>query len=119
MIDDLAGISKCGCDSIELNSYINTKIKSKKLTCGADKCKTMHISKKKNDTKANCNELRSIGSQYENKMKNVDHDKYLGDHISNDVSNDINIEERSKNGNWDCITSNFNIKRSNFRISLL
>ena len=25
MIDDLAGISKCGCDSIDLNSYINTK----------------------------------------------------------------------------------------------
>ena len=37
MIDDLAGISKCGCDSIVLNSYINTKIKSKKLTCGSEK----------------------------------------------------------------------------------
>ena len=55
----------------------------------------MHISKKKNDIK-NCNELRSVGFQQENKMKNVDSEKYLGDYISNDGSNEINIEERWK-----------------------
>ena len=45
MIDDLACVSTCGVESVKLNSYINYKISSKRLQCGADKCKKMHIGK--------------------------------------------------------------------------
>ena len=37
MIDKLAAISKCGPDSIALNTFINEKIKAKKLELGPKK----------------------------------------------------------------------------------
>ena len=43
MIDDLMCISTCGLATLQMNSFINYKISSKKLQCGTEKCKKMHI----------------------------------------------------------------------------
>ena len=39
MMDDLCSISTCGIETLKSNSYINDKISSKKLQCGANKYK--------------------------------------------------------------------------------
>ena len=39
MMDDLCSISTCGIETLKSNSYINYKISSKKLQCGANNCK--------------------------------------------------------------------------------
>merc|ERR1712080_328178 len=46
MIDDIAAVAKCGIESVQLNSYINTKIKSNKLKFGPNKCVKLHINNK-------------------------------------------------------------------------
>ena len=51
MVDDLNCISKCGLESIELNTFINTQIELKKLRFhvpddkGKSKCHKLHIGK--------------------------------------------------------------------------
>ena len=97
MIDDLAGISKCGVESIELNTYINEKIKAKKLELGPDKCVKMHIKGKKSEDTCPT-KLISETLSGKSEMKTVNYVKYLGDYISNDGSNDKNIEDRWKKG---------------------
>ena len=49
MIDDLAALSKCGPESIALNTYINEKIKAKKMEFGPEKCVKLHIKGKKDE----------------------------------------------------------------------
>ena len=57
-VDDLNGISKCGKDSLSLNSYINTQIELKKLRFhtadakGRSKCHKLHIGKLTRDCPA-------------------------------------------------------------------
>ena len=43
MVDDVCDIYSCGVEAVKLNSYLNYKISSKKLQCGTQKCKKMHI----------------------------------------------------------------------------
>ena len=51
MVDDLIGISKCGHQSVELNTYITTQIEMKRLRFhvpdinGKTKCHQIHIGK--------------------------------------------------------------------------
>ena len=60
MIDYINGISKCGLDSIALNTFIKTHIELKKLKFhvpdekGKSKCHKLHIEPKK----STCPELR-------------------------------------------------------------
>ena len=89
-IDDLAGISKCGDNSIKLNIFINTKIELKKLQFHTDKCVTMHVGK----NCSNCPTPRVHG----HKMSKVSEIKYLGDIISSDGKNSKNIKERVSKG---------------------
>ena len=48
-LDDLNGISKCGLDSVELNTFLTTQIELKKLKFhtsnkqGKSKCQKMHV----------------------------------------------------------------------------
>ena len=43
MMNDVCVISTCGVEALKSNSFLNYKISSKKLQCGSNKCKQMHI----------------------------------------------------------------------------
>jgi hypothetical protein len=92
MVDDLLGVAKCGLLSIRMNTFINTNIELKKLefhTPGPDgksKCHVMHVGKKN----SLCPDLQVHGTL----MQKVSHDTYLGDVISADGSNTLNIKNR-------------------------
>ena len=96
MVDDLVGIASCGHSSLALNTFINTQIELKKLKFhtpdekGKSKCNVMHIG---NNTGI-CPELPVHGTV----MQNISHDKYLGDIVSLDGSNDQNISSRVAKG---------------------
>ena len=96
MVDDLLGVSKCGLDSISLNTFINSQIELKKLefhTPGPDgktKCHVMHVGKKSSI----CPRLKVHGTD----MQEVQSDKYLGDVISADGSNTLNVKKMVSKG---------------------
>ena len=46
MVDDTLGISKCGNQAIQLNSVINSFIKTQRLTLSKEKSFVVHIGKK-------------------------------------------------------------------------
>ena len=96
MVDDLLAMAKCGLDSKNLNIDINTMIEMKKLDFhtpdlnGKSKCHTMHIGKRNE----NCPKLKVHGYD----MEKVSSDCYLGDIISSDGKNKLNIEARVAKG---------------------
>ena len=51
MMDDLLCVSECGHRSLMINAYINHKTSSKKLQFRIDKCKKMHVGKRKEEYK--------------------------------------------------------------------
>ena len=89
-VDDLGGISKCGSQSLSLNSFINTQIEHKKLRFhttdvkGSSKCHKLHIGRVTRD----CPALKVHGTE----MLEVKDDKYLGDILSSDGKNTKNIK---------------------------
>ena len=96
MVDDILTISKCGNSSLELNTFVNAQIESKKLKFhtpdvnGKTKCHYLHIGKSSNL----CPELQVHGT----KMERVTEDSYLGDIISEDGKNGKNIKNRIAKG---------------------
>ena len=96
MVDDLLGVSKCGLDSISLNTFINTQIEVKKLefhTPGLDgktKCHVMHVGKESSI----CPKSKVHGAD----MQKVTSDEYLGDIISADGTNTLNVAKRVSKG---------------------
>ena len=96
MVDDLLAMARCGTESNEVNVFINTEIEMKKLKFhvpdreGKSKCNKMHIGKRKMD----CQGLKVHGCP----MKEVGNDTYLGDIISSDGKNTLNIESRVSKG---------------------
>ena len=95
-VDDLNGISKCGTDSIALNTFITTQIEMKRLRFhtpderGKSKCHKMHIGK----SSSTCPELQVHGTV----MQNSTEEAYLGDIISSDGKNTKNIKDRISKG---------------------
>ena len=95
-IDDLSGISKCGIESIELNTFLTTQIELKKLKLhtldkhGKSKCVKLHIGKKSEF----CPTLKVHGT----KMPEVSEESYLGDILSSDGKNTKNIKNRISKG---------------------
>ena len=95
-VDDLNGISKCGSDSLGLNTFINTQIELKKLRFhvtdknGKSKCHKMHIGK----SMISCPTLKVHGTC----MQEVTEDRYLGDILSSDGKNTKCIKERISKG---------------------
>jgi hypothetical protein len=95
-VDDLNGISKCGEESMALNTFITTQIELKKLKfhvpdkTGKSKCHKMHIGKKNTF----CPTLKVHGSI----MQEVTEDVYLGDIIRSDGNNTKNIRQRISKG---------------------
>ena len=96
MVDDLLAIAKCGTESNDVNIFINNEIEMKKLRFhipdseGKSKCNKMHIGKRKMD----CQGLKVHGCP----MTEVSSDTYLGDTISSDGKNTLNIEKRVAKG---------------------
>ena len=96
MVDDILVVSKCGQESLDVNTYVNTKIELKKLKFhtpdknGKTKCHKLHIGKSSHL----CPELRVHGT----KMVQVTEDTYLGDVISSDGTNVKNIQKRVGKG---------------------
>ena len=96
MVDDLLGVARCGEQSVELNTTINTRIEMKKLKFhtpdanGKSKCHTLHIGK---NSEA-CPSLKVHGHP----MEKVLSDTYLGDVISSNGRNKLNIESRIAKG---------------------
>ena len=96
MCDDLNGVARCGLESVALNSFITTQIELKKLRFhvpdekGKSKCQKIHIGK----NHETCPVLRVHGAV----MEEVTHSTYLGDIISADGKNNLNIKNRVAKG---------------------
>ena len=92
MVDDLIGVSTCGHQSVELNTYITTHIELKKLRFhvpdekGKTKCHHIHVGK----PSICCPQLKIHGHN----MERVKQDTYLGDILSYDGKNKVNISDR-------------------------
>ena len=90
MCDDIASISRCGIDSIKTNAIINSKIESKKLEFGPNKCYNIHVGSNLDNW---CN-LKVHSS----KMVQKDSEVYLGDVICNSGKNEKNITKKANQG---------------------
>ena len=90
MCDDVASFSLCGVESVMTNAIINAMIESKKLEFGPSKCYNLHIGKNKHF----CQDLKV----HKDVMNKKQFETYLGDVVSNDATNDLNVEKRRNNG---------------------
>ena len=96
MVDDLLAVSHCNINSVAVNVFINTQIEMKKLEFhtpdlnGKSKCHKIHIGK----DNPLCPDLKVHGT----KMGQVNHDTYLGDIVSHDGSNKLNVRSRIGKG---------------------
>ena len=114
MVDDLLTISECGHKTAMISSFINFKTDMKKLQFGVKKCAKMHIGQAE-DYK--CATLKVGGwkevalrneqtgevfisdiADGEHEMMNKEQEKYLGDWISSDGRNIVNIKARVAKG---------------------
>ena len=109
MVDDLLAISKCGIQSIEVNTMINTMIELKKLQFHVPepnkvgKCHFMHIG----HPDSTCPGMKIHGV----KADKVSETTYLGDIIQADGKNSSNIKNRVSKGIW-LVTEVLNILKS-------
>ena len=106
MMDDICAISTCGVEAVKSNAFLNHKLSSKKLQCGTNKCKKMHIGSIRNQSI--CSPLCIDGwketgitqhkDAYEGKtfLETTLGVKYLGDKISHDGKNELNMNSRKK-----------------------
>ena len=90
-VDDVLGIAKCGVDSVKLNSIISSKMSTKKLELGHQKCFKLHVG---NKSKNSC-PILSVNSK---EMKTSSSETYLGDVLTNDGKIDVNISARYDRG---------------------
>ena len=91
LIDDVVAVTNSGTDTILMNAKINMKMESKKLRLSVDKCKHIHIAKKKTESLINL-------KVHNQKMKKSESCSYLGDRLSSDGTLDLTIEERRQKG---------------------
>ena len=111
MQDDTLGISECGYKTKKMNQFLITRTKLMNLQFGVEKCEKMHIGKRINKDICCSLSVEAWGDKIvENEngekelkdifignlpMKNVDKKTYLGDIISSDGSNKLNIVDRT------------------------
>ena len=113
MVDDTIGISNCGLDSVLMTAHLNAQTNIKKLQFGEDKCHKLHIGTNTNvccdnfvDTwlmERKGEDITSIMELVDREggrhlLETVKSDKYLGDVISSDGKNALNIQERKRRG---------------------
>ena len=96
MCDDLNGVAKCGLESVALNSFITTQIELKRLRFhvpdknGKSKCHKIHVGRNHDS----CPVLKV----HDTVMEAVTHDTYLGDIVSADGRNTLNVKKRIGKG---------------------
>ena len=89
-VDDILAIGNCGSDSIKLNAIVQSKMATKKLEMGYDKCFQIHVGS--NSSKV-CPKL----SVHDEEMKESIKEKYLGDivHSSGNIRHTmVNMSEK-------------------------
>ena len=114
MVDDLACISVCGLETVQMNGFLNAKTNIKKLQFGEDKCHRMHIGRhnsycpdlfidkwkvksvSEDDDSRKENKIDSFEGDF--KMEDSDEEKYLGDLLTSDGTNAKNIKARKGKG---------------------
>ena len=96
MCDDLNGVARCGLESVALNTFITTQIELKRLRfhipdeSGKSKCHKIHVGK--------CHETCPVLKVHGVVMEDVPFDTYLGDVISADGKNSLNLKKRIAKG---------------------
>ena len=114
MVDDLACISVCGLETVQMNGFLNAKTNIKKLQFGEDKCHRMHIGRQNSycpDLFIDQWKVKTITGEEDGiiddkidsfvgdyRMKDSDEEKYLGDLLTSDGSNTNNIKARKGKG---------------------
>ena len=101
MIDDLGAIAKCGPQSVMLNAIINAKINMKRLEFNQSKSVKLHICKydSNRSTESNARNAKCAFLDVQNsEMRMSGDEKYIGDVISANGSNDANISRRRSIG---------------------
>ena len=109
-VDDLVDIQKCGQPTKDMNTYTNEEINKRKLQCATDKCKRMHFGKK---TKCEDLHIDSWGvkkNEHEAKIQLIDVHQgkvlittvsshlNLGEVVSSDGKNKLNLDKRTSRG---------------------
>ena len=84
-------VNKCGREAVCSNITINSFVESKRLNFSEKKCNRMHIGKK---CSGQCIDIKV----HENNMNQSSSEKYVGDIICDDGSNDKNIAARRAKG---------------------
>ena len=113
MVDDIVAVSECGMDTVDINSYLNTKTNLKKLQFGAKKCYKMHVGCDKNfcpdltidkwklvkvdEAQCGVRNLEDVPDG-DHIMEISEEQKYLGDIISSKGCNKSNIMARRSKG---------------------
>ena len=111
MQDDTLGISTCGPKWRQMNEFLNEQTNRMQLQFGSDKCVKMHIGKKHivsscadisvdswvDEVKKTDDDKEVLVDRYNGRevMKNVDEKKYLGNIISSNTKNKLNIIDRT------------------------
>ena len=111
MQDDTLAVSECGNKTTKMNNFLNTHTNIMGLQFGRDKCVKIHVGKL--IQKDGCSQSKvdawndkivehedgheELNDNYIGKevMKNEESKKYLGSIISADMSNKINIKEKT------------------------
>ena len=115
MVDDMLSISESGYKTNRLNAFINAKTAVKRLQFGPDKCHIMHVGNnipgyKKTKLFVDGWEMKEIQDKSTGEVE--DHEsfkgdciieesnteKYLGQIISSDGTNETNVKNRSNKG---------------------
>ena len=91
MVDDVLAVAHCGTDSAKVNAIIQSKMATKKLELGQEKCFQIHVGKES----STCPQL----NVHQDIMKTTSSEKYLGDIITNNGKIDLNIEARVNKAN--------------------
>ena len=106
-LDDILDITYCGSQTQHMNTYTNDEISKRKLQFSVDKCKRMHIGKKKNkckeifidNWKIECKQDNYLSYQtdvYQGKLPVQDTSKhiYLGEVVCDSLTNKANITSK-------------------------
>ena len=114
-VDDLVDINKCGNETKDMNNYTTSEINKRRLQVNIDKCVRMHIHSNKSKHLKQCENLSvdkwdvekvasgskiTLEDKYKGKVqiKNVESHLYLGDTVTSDASNTLNIKSRVSKG---------------------
>ena len=87
LVDDLFVITKCGVESLVMNGEVHSKIMTKRLELGIEKCFQMHFGKKS----STCHSLMVDSSAW---MEKTNKQKYLGSIVASSAKADENIRAR-------------------------